>query len=72
INRRQNTNSVWSTYPQMRSILRSVLSWSNFNRNGWSILNRYQHSDRSLLSIRRPLRRLIPDFAAEISRVCPV
>jgi len=36
------TNPVWSTYPQMRSILRSIFPWSNFNRNGWSILNRYQ------------------------------
>lgn len=34
INRRLNTNPVWPTYPQMRSILRSVLPWSFFNRNG--------------------------------------
>lgn len=27
----------------MRSILRSVFPWSNFNRNGGAILNRYQH-----------------------------
>ncbi|UJP00099.1 MAG: hypothetical protein LZF64_13140, partial [Nitrosomonas sp.] len=29
----------------MRSILRSIFPWSNFNRNGWSILNRYQHPE---------------------------
>ncbi|WP_211753518.1 hypothetical protein, partial [Nitrosomonas aestuarii] len=35
------------TYPQMRTILRTVFPWSIFNRNGWSILNRYQQA-RSL------------------------
>ena len=28
----------------MRSILRSIFPWSNFSRNGGSILNRYQHA----------------------------
>lgn len=29
----KKTNPAWSTYPQMRSILRTVLSWSIFNHN---------------------------------------
>lgn len=30
-------------YLLIRSILRSGSLWSNFNRSGWSILNRHQH-----------------------------